>query len=269
VEWTDDGIVLGARRQGETSVILELMTREHGRHSGLVRGGRSRRLQPVLQAGNTVRAVWRARLDEQLGNFTIEADTLRAPRYLGSAMALYGLAALAGHLRLLPDRDPHPILFEIASVLADHLDDPGIAPALFVRFELMLLGELGFGLDLARCAVSDVTHDLVYVSPKSGRAVSRGSGEAYHARLLELPAFLRPGANDGQPGPGDIAAGFRMTGHFFATHLYAPRGLPLPEERGRFVAQVSATGQAAPAGVSDMFSGHDETAADSARDGKA
>jgi DNA repair protein RecO (recombination protein O) len=269
VEWSDDGIVLGVRRQGETSVVLDLMTREHGRHAGLVRGGRSRRLQPVLQAGNAVHAVWRARLDEQLGSYTIEPTRLRAPRYLSSSLALYGIAALAGHLRLLPDRDPHPLLFEIASVVAEHLDDPQLAPALFVRFELMLLAELGFGLDLASCALTETTHDLVYVSPRSGRAVSRTAGEPYGAKLLDLPPFLRPGANDAAPGPSEIAAGFRMTGYFFAAHLYAPRGLPLPEERGRFIAQAIAPAPARPAGVSDMFSGEDETAADSARDGQA
>ncbi len=267
MEWQDDGIVLGVRRQGETSVVLDLMTRAHGRHAGLVRGGRSRRLQPVLQAGNTVHAVWRARLDEQLGTYTVEASQSRAARYLGSPMALYGIAALAGHLRLLPDRDPHPVLFDVATILADHLDDAAIAPALFVRFEVMLLSELGFGLDLAACAVTETAQDLIYVSPRSGRAVSREAGEAYRARLLPLPAFLRPGAGDGHPGPDDIADGFRMTGHFFGTHVYAPRGQPLPEERGRFIAQ--ATAPAPGAAVSDMFSDNDMTAADSARDGQA
>lgn len=228
--------MLGARRQGETSVILELMTREHGRHLGLVQGGRSRRMQPVLQPGNGVHAVWRARLDEQLGNYTVEGGELRAARYLGSPLALYGIATLAAHLRLLPDRDPHPALFDTALVLADHLDDPQVAPALFVKFELMLLADLGFGLDLSDCVATGGTEELVYVSPRSGRAVSREAGEPYQAKLLALPPFLRPEPSDRQPETAEIAAGFRLTGHFLDAYIYEPRGQRAPEERGRFVA---------------------------------
>src|SRR5918911_2083159 len=134
MQWSDDGLVLGARRHGETSVILELMTREHGRHLGLVHGGRSRRLQPVLQPGNTVQALWRARLDEHLGTYAVEGEDLRSARLIGSPLALYGVATMAALLRLLPERDPHPGLFEAAAVLLDHLDDPAVAPGLFVRF---------------------------------------------------------------------------------------------------------------------------------------
>jgi DNA repair protein RecO (recombination protein O) len=236
LHWSDEGIVLGFRRQGESSVILELMTRDHGRHLGLVQGGRSRRMQPVLQAGNSVHAVWRARLDEQLGNYTVEGDSLRAARYLGSPLALYGIATLASHLRLLPDRDPHPALFETASILADHLDDPHVAPALFVRFELMLLADLGFGLDLSACAATGRTDELIYVSPRSGRAVSREAGEPYRAKLFELPAFLRATPSNQQPEAAELAAGFQLTGHFLDAYIYEPRGQPPPEERGRFVA---------------------------------
>jgi DNA repair protein RecO (recombination protein O) len=236
LHWSDEGIVLGFRRQGESSVILELMTRDHGRHLGLLQGGRSRRMQPVLQAGNSVHAVWRARLDEQLGNYAIEGGSLRAARYLGSPMALYGIATLAAHLRLLPDRDPHPALFDTASILADHLDDPLVAPALFVKFELMLLADLGFGLDLSECAATGRTEDLVYVSPRSGRAVSREAGEPYRAKLFELPPFLRATPSDQQPEAAELAAGFQLTGHFLDAYIYEPRGKPQPDERRRFVA---------------------------------
>jgi DNA repair protein RecO (recombination protein O) len=240
LHWSDEGIVLGFRRQGESSVILELMTREHGRHLGLLQGGRSRRMQPVLQAGNSVHAVWRARLDEQLGNYAIEGGSLRAARYLGSPMALYGIATLAAHLRLLPDRDPHPALFDTASILADHLDDPLVAPALFVKFELMLLADLGFGLDLSECASTGRTEDLIYVSPRSGRAVSREAGEPYRAKLFELPPFLRATPSDQQPEAAELAAGFQLTGHFLDAYIYEPRGKPQPDERRRFVALATA-----------------------------
>ena len=240
MHWSDEGIVLGFRRQGESSVILELMTRDHGRHLGLVQGGRSRRMQPVLQAGNSVHAVWRARLDEQLGNYAIEGGALRAARYLGSPMALYGIATLAAHLRLLPDRDPHPALFDTASILADHLEDPQVAPALFVKFELMLLADLGFGLDLSECASTGRTEDLIYVSPRSGRAVSREAGERYRAKLFELPPFLRATPSDQQPEAAELAAGFQLTGHFLDAYIYEPRGKPQPDERRRFVALATA-----------------------------
>ena len=239
MHWSDDGIVLGARKHGESSAILELMTRAHGRHLGLVHGGRSKRLQPILQPGNTVHATWRARLDEHLGAYTVEGGELRAARFIGSPLALYGLGAMAALLRLLPERDPHPSLYDAAMVLIEHLDEPAIAPALFVRFEVAVLAELGFGLDLASCAATGQEHDLVYVSPKSGRAVSAEAGEPYRAKLLSLPAFLRGEAIDTPPSREEIKAGFALTEHFLRLRVYEPRGLPLPEERARFVAAAT------------------------------
>lgn len=236
MQWSDDGIVLGSRKHGESSVILELMTRDHGRHLGLVHGGRSRRLQPVLQSGNTVHAVWRARLDEHLGTYAVEGGALRSACFIGSPLALYGVAAMAALLRLLPERDPHPGLYETATGLLDHLDDPTVAPELFVRFELATLAELGFGLDLSRCTATGVAHDLVYVSPKSGRAVSAAAGEPYKDKLLPLPGFLRgePGLN--VPSRDDLKAGFALTEFFLNLHAFGPRGLQSPEERARLVA---------------------------------
>ena len=240
MQWIDDGIVLGVRRHGESGVILEVMTRAHGRHLGLVHGGRSKALQPVLQTGNTVQATWRARLDEHLGTFTVEGRELRAARYLGSPIALYGLAALAALVRFLPERDPHPALYDTVAVLVDHLDDPDIAPALYVRFELAVLAELGFGLDLARCAATNSPDDLAYVSPKSGRAVSAGAGEPYRDRLLRLPGFLIGRARENRPPPGDIADGLALTDFFLRQHVFEPRGMVPPEERARFVALATA-----------------------------
>jgi len=240
MQWTDEGVVLGVRKHGETSVILELMTREHGRHSGLVHGGRSKAMQPVLQAGNTVQATWRARLDEHLGNFQVEGLNLRASRLMGSSMALYGLAALAHLLRFVPERDPHFALYETLTVLVDHLDDPDLAPALFVRFELAMLAELGFGLDLTSCAATGSERDLVYVSPKSGRAVSAAAGEPYKDRLLKLPGFLIGQTRSNRPSESDIRDGFALTDFFLHQNVFAPQGRPAPEERARFVALATA-----------------------------
>jgi DNA repair protein RecO (recombination protein O) len=240
MQWSDEGIVLGARKHGETSVILELMTREHGRHLGLVQGGRSKRLQAVIQPGNTVQVTWRARLDEHLGTFQVEAEELRAARFIGSALALYGLATLASLLRFLPERDPHPALYETVSVLVEHLDDSGLAPALFVRFEVAVLAELGFGLDLTSCAATGVRDDLAYVSPKSGRAVCAAAGEPYKDRLLRLPGFLIGRSTANRPSDEDTRAGFALTGFFLHQHVFGPRGEAAPEERARFVALATA-----------------------------
>jgi DNA repair protein RecO (recombination protein O) len=236
MQWSEDGLVLGARRHGESSVILELMTRGRGRHLGLVHGGRSKRLQPVLQAGNSVHAVWRARLDEHLGTFALEGGEMRSARFIRSPVALYGVGAMAALLRLVPERDPHPALYDTALILVDHLDDPQIAPVLFVRFELALLSELGFGLDLTRCAATGTKDDLAYVSPKSGRAVSARAGAPYENRLFRLPPFLRDAQIAADMLPADVQAGLELTAHFLRVHVFEPRGLPVPEERTRFVA---------------------------------
>jgi DNA repair protein RecO (recombination protein O) len=236
MQWSDDALVLGVRKHGESSVILELMTRAHGRHLGLVHGGRSKRMQPVLQPGSTVSATWRARLDEHLGTYTVEGGALRSARFIGSPLALYGLGAMAALLRLLPERDPHPALYDTATVLTEHLDEPDLAPALFVRFEVAVLAEFGFGLDLASCGATGQERNLVYVSPKSGRAVSADAGEPYKNRLLSLPGFLRREAILEAPSPDEIKAGFALTEHFLRLRVFEPRGLDLPEERARFVA---------------------------------
>src|SRR5215475_6583352 len=190
VQWADIGVVLGARRHGETSAVVELMTREHGRHLGLVRGGSGPRLKPVLQTGNLVSATWRARLDENLGYYVVEAMDLRAASYLWVAHALYGLHHLAALCRLLPERDPHQPVFDLLEHTIAGLGSPLPAAALVAYFELQLLAELGFGLDLESCAATGATADLIYVSPKSGRAVSRQAGEPWRDKLLALPAFL-------------------------------------------------------------------------------
>jgi DNA repair protein RecO (recombination protein O) len=238
MEWIDTGIVLGARRHGEANAILELMTRAHGRHLGLVRGGAGSRLKPVLQPGNTVMATWRARLDEQLGYFTVEGVDLRAASFLSAAHAVFGVTHLASLCRLMPERDPHEGVFEALELMLGELGDPASVAVLVARFELQLLAELGFGLDLSACAATGTQDDLVYVSPKSGRAVSRAAGEPWRDRLLALPAFL---ADDeaAAPTPDELAAGFALTGFFLGRHVYEARGETVPEARAHFIAAVT------------------------------
>jgi DNA repair protein RecO (recombination protein O) len=238
MEWRDEGIVLGTRRHGETSVIVEAMTAVHGRHLGMVRGGRSKRMQPVLQPGNRVELTWRARLDEHLGTYQVEPLELNAARLLASATAIYGIQTLAAHLRLLPERDPQPGLFEALGVIAAHLDEPAAAGMLVARFELAVLEELGFGLDLSRCALTGSREHLAYVSPKTGRAVTREAGAPWAGKLLQLPAFLRTGGEASCDGPA-LAQAFALTGFFFTRHVYEPRGLAEPEARAGFLAALT------------------------------
>src|SRR5437899_5802567 len=173
MEWTDEGIVLGVRRHGETSAIVELLTRAHGRHLGLVRGGAGSRMRPLLQPGNSVRAIWRARLDEHLGTYAIEGTRLRAATLLASSHAVYGVTHLAALARLLPERDPHEDIYELLYRPPDDFDDAGGAAAHLIRFELAMLAELGFRLDLENCAGTGRAADLIYVYPKAGGAGSR------------------------------------------------------------------------------------------------
>ncbi len=240
MEWKDDGIVLGTRRHGETSAIVELMTRGHGRHLGLVRGGAGSRLRPVLQPGNLVRAGWRARLDEHLGHYAIEGLVLRTGAMLSMPYAVFAITHLAALLRLLPERDPHENVFAMLEDILQHLDAPGDTAERVVRFELELLSEFGFGLDLESCAATGVVTDLVYVSPKSGRAVSRAAGEPWRGQLLAFPAFLN-GENLSAPTASDLSDAFALTGFFLERRVTEPRGLTLPDARSHFIAAVLRT----------------------------
>ncbi|HWK95836.1 MAG TPA: DNA repair protein RecO [Pseudolabrys sp.] len=237
MQWTDEGIVIGVRRHGEASAILELMTREHGRHVGMVRGGFGTRMKPVLQPGNSVSATWRARLEDHMGNYTIEPLRQRASNYFGSPHAIYGVSHLAALMRLLPERDPHEGLFAEFETILDRLEDATWAAPEVARFEMRLLSELGFGLDLEECAATGSTQDLIYVSPKSGRAVSREAGAPYADRMFKLPAFLldpRVSANG-----SDLEDGFKLTGFFLARHVLEPRGMQLADERMHFLAALA------------------------------
>lgn len=244
MDWQDEGIVLSVRPHGETSAVLELLTRAHGRQLGLVRGGRSRRLRPVLQPGNRVSARWRARLDGHLGHFTVEGLDMAAGRLLESRFALNGLGHLAAMVHLLPERDPHESLYDAACVVLEHIHDVSIAPALMVRFELALLAELGFGLDLGRCAATGAREDLAFVSPKTGRAVSREAAAPYADRLFPLPPFLIGSGPNARPTPDDVAAGFRLTGYFLERHVLAPRGQRFPDARAFFMSEIQTSARA-------------------------
>ncbi len=238
MEWRDEGLIIGVRKHGETSVIVEAMTRTHGRHLGLVKGGRSRKMQPFLQPGNSADLVWRARLDEHLGFFAVEPTQLRTARLMASAEALHAIGLVAALLRLTAEREPHPELYDAASFIADHIEDERL-PALLVRLEVDILSESGFGLDLSRCAATGDTQNLVYVSPKSGRAVSLAAGEPYRGRLLPLPAFLADDWPGETPLPADVRDGFRLTEYFLIRDVFGPRGQGLPEARSAYLAELA------------------------------
>lgn len=241
MEWSDRGIVLSARKHGEASVILELLTGEHGRHMGLVRGGAGRRMRGVLQPGNEVDATWRARLAEHLGAYTAELAAAHAAALLERPIELAALsAACAMASRTLPERELHGAVYEGLLALIGELehggDDWRPAAADYVRWEIGLLGELGFGLDLEACAVTGERDGLAYVSPRSGRAVSTGAAGDYRDRLLPLPGFLIGGGAG--IAAGDIAQGLALSGFFISRHLLEPYGWPMPPARARYAERV-------------------------------
>jgi DNA repair protein RecO (recombination protein O) len=242
MEWTDEGIVLGVRKHGESSAIVELLTRDHGRHLGMVRGGAGSRMRPMLQPGNSVRATWRARIDEQLGYYLMEATKMRAATVLGSGHAVYGVTHLASLARLLPERDPHEDIYEMLERILNDFDDVSESAIHVVRFELAMLTELGFGLDLENCAATGATTDLIYVSPKSGGAVSRIAGEPWRDRLMRLPPFLRESSDGGGQNSWsdrDLQDGFDLTGRFLLRNVLEPRGQGHSDARDGFIHAVA------------------------------
>ncbi|MCW5723663.1 MAG: DNA repair protein RecO [Maricaulaceae bacterium] len=242
MEWTGSGVVLAVRAHGETSAIIELLTRDQGRHAGLVRGGRGRAMRPLLQPGNLLRATWRARLEEHLGHFTVEAEELLAGPLMDDALALAGLnAACALACLALPEREPHPRVHDAFLVFLRALEDPDLWPAIYVRWEKGLLADLGYGIDLSRCTVTGARDDLTHVSPRSGRAVSREAAQPYLDKLLPLPPFLL-GAQAGV-GPGDVGAGLALTGYFLERRVLWPHDRRLPDARARLLERLQAAGR--------------------------
>ncbi|MES2816407.1 MAG: DNA repair protein RecO [Pseudomonadota bacterium] len=232
MDWRDDGILLSMRPHGETSAIIEVMTAAHGRHSGVVRGGASRKMAASLQPGTGLKLEWRARLEEHIGSFTVEPVKSRA-HLLGDRLALAGLLSVCALLHeALPERESHPALWRKSLALMDVLGDEDWTAA-YVRWELCLLEEIGFGLDLSACAVSGATEGLAYVSPKTGRAVTaKGAGE-WADRLLPLPDGLD---GEGPLSPQAVVTGLRLTGYFLDRELRPVlHDRPLPEARSRLV----------------------------------
>ncbi|MBL4739917.1 MAG: DNA repair protein RecO [Sneathiella sp.] len=237
MQWIDDGLVLSAQKYGENSVILHSFSREHGRYAGMVRGGTSKRLRGLLQPGNEIGLNWRGRLSEHLGNFTIEAKSAIGASLFADPLGLSASsAALALLMKILPEREPHPALFEATILLIKSLSgDIAIWGPLYVRWELGVLAEMGYGLDLGECAATGSKTDLVYVSPKSGRAVSKSAGWAYRDRMLKLPAFLQNTQGDPKaaaPLKDQVLDGMQLSGYFIHKFLlahYTEEALPARE----------------------------------------
>ena len=242
VEFEDDGFVLSARPHGETGAIVEILTRGQGRWAAHVPGGASRRLKPILQPGSRVRVAYRARVADQLGSARLEGEGEGASALFDDPLALAALAAASAVVAgALPEREPHGGAFYAFEALVAALAVPDIWPAVLVRFEMGLLQELGFGLDLSRCAVTGSTDDLVWVSPRTGRAVSAAAGEPYRDRLLALPPFLLS-AQYGL-GRGDISAGLALTGRFLQDFVFSAVNRPLPPARDRLIARLEEAGR--------------------------
>ncbi|MFO1057804.1 MAG: DNA repair protein RecO [Dongiaceae bacterium] len=226
MEWTEEGIVLAVRRHGEGGAVVTLLTRGQGRHAGLVRGAFGPALRGVLQPGNRVRGHWRARLAEHLGHLAVEPVSSRAAAILDDPLRLAALDAVTALAEAaLPEREPHPGVHDRLEMLLELLVGPapsGLWGAALLRWELALLAELGFGLDLASCAVTGGTAELAYVSPRTGRAVSRAAAAAWRDRLLPLPAFLLSDA--GEADRAGLLAGLTLTGRFLERDALAHAG---------------------------------------------
>lgn len=233
IEWREDGVILTARKHGETSAIVEVLTANHGRHAGVVRGGVSRKMVATLQPGAQVDITWKARLDDHLGAFTIEPIRSRA-QAMGDRLSLAGLNAVAGMLTtVLAERDAHPPLYARTVQLLDLLGNTEVWPLAYLRWELALLDEMGFGLDLTKCAVTGATEGLIYVSPKSGRAVSAAGAGDWADRLLPLPEVLR---GTGDASDAQIRSALTTTGYFIEHRLVKGSGdRPMPAARARLL----------------------------------
>ena len=239
MKWSDFGIVLSARKHGEGSAIVSLMTLEHGRHAGLVRGGSGKRARGIYEAGNLVSVEWRARLEDHLGSFTCELLQPQAALYLDDSFRLSGLSSACAVLEMaLPEREPHPEIYEsLFNFIVNLSEDTWLEE--YVKWELDLLADLGFGLDLTSCASTGQNDELIYVSPKSGQAVSTNAGEPYKDKLLALPDFLMNGLEN--PPEIDFNAlylGLNLTGYFMGRHVFIHHNNGEPPARTRLVDRI-------------------------------
>ncbi|MEO1015084.1 MAG: DNA repair protein RecO [Pseudomonadota bacterium] len=236
MEFDDSGVLLSARAHGEHHAVAEILTAAHGRWAGLVYGGQGTRMRPVLQPGNRVRAVWKGRVSASLGHFSLELTDPSAAGLMQDRLALAGLTAACGVAgACLPEREAHAGVFDALGVVIDHLSEPDVWPALMAKWELGLLAALGFGLTLDSCAATGARNDLIYVSPKSARAVSRDAGEPYKDKLLPLPPFLRAGGAGEAASLADAIDALTLTGYFLETRVLHPADKALPDPRVRLI----------------------------------
>lgn len=240
IEWRDEAALLAVRPFGETSVIIEVFSATHGRHAGVVRGGTSRKVAPTLQPGAQLSVTWKARLESHLGSFSVEPLRSRAAAAMGDRLALAGLNAVCGLLALvLPEREAHPALYDRTIALLDLLGQGDLWPLAYLRWEQALLEEMGYGLDLSACAVHGVNEDLTYVSPKSGRAVSRAGAGEWADRMLPLPPVL---AGKGDASSSEILIALGTTGYFLENRLIRALGdRPVPPARARLLDAIART----------------------------
>ncbi len=237
MDWRDTGILLATRRHGESSLILEVFTPERGRHAGVLRGGASRRMQPHLQPGAQLQLEWHARLEDHLGHYRVEPLRGRAGQAMEDRLTLAGLNATCALLAYaLPEREAHPRLYEDSRNLLDLLHRPDLWPLGYMRWELSLLEALGFGLDLTSCAVTGATEGLAYISPRSGRAVTRAGAGDWADRLLPLPPVLR---GMGEASDAEVREALDVTGHFLEAQLVPLAGRPLPAARAAFLDRLA------------------------------
>ena len=233
MDWREEGVLLAVRKHGETSAIIDVFTEGHGRHAGVVRGGTSRKIAPILQPGAQIDVAWRARLEDHLGAFTVEPVRSRAD-LMGARDTLAAMNAVTSLLSfVLPERETHANLYRRTLAVLDMIGNGDFWRLGYLRWELALLDDLGFGLDLGRCAVTDRSDNLVFVSPKSGRAVSRAGAGEWADRMLPLSPAL---VGMGEGGDRDILDGLQVTGHFLGQHFAPTLGdRPLPAARQRFI----------------------------------
>ena len=232
MDWRDEGILLNIRHHGENAVIADALTQSHGRHLGLIRGGTSRKLAPILQPGAELDLTWRARLAEHMGSYTVEPLRTRVGGIMSDRLALAGLNAVTSILsRAMPEREPHPRIHSATQAVLDVLGEPGW-PVAYLHWERAVLEDLGYGLDLSKCAVTGATTGLSFVSPKSGRAVSAEGAVGYEDRLLPLPDVLQ----DARTGdPDGVPSGLQTTGAFLLRLVVAQGGEALPGPRQRLI----------------------------------
>lgn len=234
MEWREDGILLAVRRHGEHAVIIDVFTEKHGRHAGVVRGGAGRKIAPILQPGAQIDVTWKARLEEHLGSFSVEPVKSRAVQMMNNRETLAALNSVTALLTFtLPEREAHPVLYRKTLAMIEMIGEGEFWALAYLRWEISLLEELGFGLDLGRCAVSGSSENLNYISPKTGRAVSQDAAGEWVAKLLPLsPALV--GAGDGSTR--ELLSGLSVTGHFLTSQIVPALGdKPLPAARARFV----------------------------------